>query len=275
MPKKIVMRFLTQSSCIVLALLIVISALLGISCLSGRSLTDHSDVVATGLDYLKNAEAADASAGDSVFFQRKAEREKLAQQQRDKEQLIYDINHDNVDIYSLFKDYAILGDSRALGFSHFRYLDYSRVFAAGGDTILNVRDHIDKLKKLNPTYIYLCYGVNDAGIQIWKTPEKYAAQVLEILSELQAALPDSKIMLNSTIWISEGAARKFTPWAQIYDFSAACKVMCQENGFQFIDNDEICLALKENKWWSGDGIHLLRPFYKLWAKNMFLATLED
>ena len=64
-------------------------------------------------------------------------------------------------------------------------------------------------------------------------------------------------------------------WAQIYDFSDACRTMCQENGIKYVDNDEICLRLKEERWWSGDGIHLSKPFYSLWAKNLYLAILEE
>ena len=64
-------------------------------------------------------------------------------------------------------------------------------------------------------------------------------------------------------------------WGQIYDFSEACRSMCLENGIKYVDNDEICLLLKEQNMWAGDGIHLSKSFYKFWAQNLYLAALEE
>ena len=50
--------------------------------------------------------------------------------------------------------------------------------------------------------------------------------------------------------------------------------MCTDNNIRYIDNEAICAKLKEEKMWSGDGIHLSKSFYKLWAQNLYLATLE-
>ena len=241
------------------------------------SMTDEPDISSdcqAGLNYLSTAEKADSSVAEDFFRDKIKDRLALKKSNSEREALINDIKNHNVDVFPLFKDYLILGDSRALGFSYFKFLSYSRVFAGGGDTILKVREHMDKIKILAPTYIYLCYGLNDAGIGIWKTPEDYANDVLSVINELRQALPDSKIYYNSIIWISDGAA-SYAPWAQIYDYSAACRVMCEQNGIHYIDNDEICKLLRENKWWSGDGIHLCEPFYKFWAENLYLAILED
>lgn len=227
-----------------------------------------------GLDYLKTAEQSDPAVADE--YRRTRTKEYLESEQRrlEKEKLIDDIRNDRVDVFSLFKDYAILGDSRAYGFGYFKLLSFSRVIAGGGDTIRTVKDRMNRLKNLDPTYIYLCYGLNDAGIGFWKTPEAYAAEVLEVIQELQETFPDARIYFNSIIWISDGAAT-YAPWAQIYDYNKACRAMCEANGIPYIDNDEICKVLKKNKWWSSDGVHVVEPFYKLWGKNLYLATLED
>lgn len=224
--------------------------------------------VIKGTEYLKSADLYDPEQAEELF--RRKEMEKQASQK-----LLDDIKNDNVDIFTLFNDYVILGDSRALGFSYFGFLPYNRVFAGGGDIILTVREHMDKLKKLHPSYIYLCYGVNDAGRNLWDTTEDYIQDVLKVTDELHQMLPDSKILLSSVIWISDGARKRFPKWGRIYDFNIAYRQMCEETDVIFVDNDEICQILKDNQMWSGDGIHLSKSFYKMWAKNLYLAAITE
>lgn len=262
-------------ACLLSALLILIAALLAVRLLAaGKPFSDLTDA-SEGIKFLTTAEEANPSLADDFLRAKKKERLASIQRSEEKEKLKDDIINDRVDVYSLFKEYVILGDSRAVGFSHFKFLDHHRVLAAGGDTILKVRDHMDKLKKLNPSYIYLCYGVNDAGLKIGGTPEGYAEKVLSVINEIQEALPEVRIYFSSIIWISETAEKKNPAWGKIYEFNNTCRMMCTQNNITYIDNDEICLYLKEKKLWSGDGIHLSKSFYKLWAKNLYLATLED
>lgn len=272
--KQTAMKWMNHSACLVCGLVILLISLAAIT--SGYR--NHSPAVSTrvseGLHYLAVAESADPLAADTFYREKQKERMNALKNSQEKQALIEGLKNDETDVFPLFKDYVILGDSRAYGFSHFHFLEYSRVLAGGGDTILTVREHMDKIKNLNPSYIYLCYGINDAGIGIWKTPQSYAAEVLTVINELREALPDAEIIYSSIIWISDGAAMN-PMWAQIYDFSDACRTMCQENGIKYVDNDEICLRLKEERWWSGDGIHLSKPFYSLWAKNLYLAILEE
>lgn len=255
-----------------LAIPLCIVTAMAIAGISRRSAP--SPEILTGLEYLDAAEKSDPAVAEEFRRTRTKEYRESEKRRLEKEKLIDDIRHDRVDVFTLFKDYAILGDSRAYGFGYFKFLSFSRVLAGGGDTIRTVKDRMNRLKNLDPSYIYLCYGLNDAGIGFWKTPEAYADEVLEVIKELHEALPNAKIYYNSIIWISDGAAT-YAPWAQIYDYSSACRKMCEENGIPYIDNDEICKVLKKNKWWSSDGVHVVEPFYKLWGKNLYLATLED
>ena len=47
----------------------------------------------------------------------------------------------------MFEDYAIYGDSRVYGFVSYGYLPWNRVFAAAGNTSLNISDYSEALKK--------------------------------------------------------------------------------------------------------------------------------
>ena len=49
--------------------------------------------------------------------------------------------------------------------------------------------------------------------------------------------------------------------------------MCEEKGFVFVDNDDLC---NEN-WdiYEPDGIHVQAWFYDDWAKNMIMAMYDN
>lgn len=273
--KQTATKWMNHSACLMCGLLILLISLTAVTISSRKNPSSASPELSEGLDYLASAESRDPLAADTFYREMQKERMSALKNTQEKEALIEDIKNERIDIYSLFKDYVILGDSRAYGFSHFQFLDHSRVLAGGGDTIRNVRDHMNRIKNLDPSYIYLCYGINDAGIGIWKTPEDYAAEVLTVINELREALPDAEILYSSIIWISDTAEANYPKWGQIYDFSEACRSMCLENGIKYVDNDEICLLLKEQNMWAGDGIHLSKSFYKFWAQNLYLAALEE
>ena len=260
------------SASVILAILVTLSLLISVRSAAEEKHRNGSYELVKGMEYLKSIENVNPDTANEFFRSRHKEK---AADSDEKAKLISDINDESVDVFSLFKDYVLLGDSRALGFSHFGFLDYNRVFASGGDTILKSLDHIDRMKKLDPSYIFLCYGINDAGGSKWKTTEAYVEDVLKVINQLEREFPDAKIILSSIIWISDGANRNFPKWGRIYEFNPACRQMCLENGITYVDNDEICGTLKEDRLWSGDGIHLSKSFYKMWAKNLWLATLED
>lgn len=268
-------RFTRKNSvCIISALLITLASLIAVIIISNRTFSSASSDLSGGLNYLDADEKSDPTTADEFFHEKKTQRLNTGLSKKELEALKDDVANDRVDVFSLFKDYVILGDSRVLGFSHYKFLSHSCILAGGGDTIQSVRERMNSIKKRNPTYIFICYGLNDAGRKNSKSPEDYADEVLGIIHELNDAFPDAFIYYSSTIWISDQVAINYPPWAKIYDYNISCKKMCEENGIRFIDNDLICMQLKEKKLWSGDGIHLNKSFYKLWAKNLYLATLE-
>ena len=43
------------------------------------------------------------------------------------------------------------------------------------ETVLS--DSLDAIRSLKPSYIFLCYGLNDTGVGYWKTGKEYAAEL--------------------------------------------------------------------------------------------------
>lgn len=186
--------------------------------------------------------------------------------------LIEKVRSGEIDIWSMFHDYVILGDSRAVGFWTFDFLDYDYCLAGGGDTIRNIAEHMDEIIALNPKYIFLCYGLNDVSIGYWSEPEDYAAEIMEIIADLQEKLPDATVVVSSILPAIDPAFELSSKWRRIPEFSAAVGKACEEAGVIFVDNDAI--SAEHADWWQPDGIHVRQEFYPYWAQNLIVALIE-
>ena len=216
---------------------------------------------------LVSLENADLAQRDALI---RVQREKRLEQMR-REELAQHINEiDDSEIWSLFEDYVILGDSRAVGFSYYHYLRYERVLASGGDNIRRSLEHLDELKALSPSTVYLCYGLNDTGVGYWKNGDEYAQELRKVLPQLRKALPDAVIVASSILPATESAIERSPAWGRIPDFDSALKKVCEETGVIYCDNSEIVEKYMSTKW-NDDGVHLDRSFYPMWAKNLYAA----
>ena len=175
-------------------------------------------------------------------------------------------------VWEHFSDYLILGDSRALGFEVFHFLDPSRVLADGGLTIRDVPGFLDEIKTRNPRYVFLCFGLNDAGIGYWDTAEAYAAEMVERIGQLRQAAPDVRIVISSILPATESAMERSPSWRKIPAFSEAVRALCGSDGVAFADNDEIAARYMDTLW-DEDGVHVDDGFYPYWAKNLLVAAV--
>lgn len=195
-----------------------------------------------------------------------------AQREEEREALRQKIENGEVDVWTLFDEYVILGDSRAVGFYYFDFLDKSRTLADGGHTIRDVEPQLDDIVALNPKHIYLCYGLNDVSIGYWDTPEEYVAEMREVIEMLQEALPEATVVVSSILPARDPAFDLSSKWYHIPEFSAAVEELCAEMGVAFANNDAICETYAE--YWQPDGIHVRPEFYPYWATNLIIATMR-
>ena len=232
--------------------------------------------VAAGTAYLVSAAAKDASAIAETLREREKQRraELLAQQKKEeRDALVAKITSGELDIWSMFDSYVILGDSRAVGFYYFDFLEKSRVLADGGNTIRDVAAHMDDIRALQPDYVYLCYGLNDISIGYWDTKEEYVAELLQVVADLKEALPGVTVVVSSILPAQDPAFEKSSKWRNIPEWSEAVGAACAENGIPFADNTEICQTYAD--LWQPDGIHVRPEFYPYWAANLILAGLDS
>lgn len=236
--------------------------------LGGEKDNDPSKDVNTGIAYLESLERKDPAAVQEV---RKQIRQRELNEQR--EELLRKLQSGEIDPFSLFKDYVVMGDSRAVGFWYRDFLDKGRVLADGGHTIRNISEQMDQLVALNPATIYLCYGLNDISIGYWDTAESYVTEYVSIVKEIQSRLPNATIVVSSILPARDPAFQRSSKWRNIPDWSTELEKACKENNILFAN----CNALADDypNLWDPDGIHFREDFYPYWASNLVVATLTE
>lgn len=251
---------------LVLVVLLVLSmagALFG-----GSDKKAEDEITAAGIAYLAELEQKDPGV---VMQVRKDIYQAKIDAQRDL--LVRQLATGETDPFSLFKDYVLLGDSRAVGFWYRNFLDKGRVLADGGHTIRNLAGYVDTIVQMNPSQIFLCYGLNDSSIGYWDTADEYVTEYMQIVNEIREKLPDATIVVSSILPAKDPAFQKSRKWYAIPEWSAALEEACEANGVLFANCDR--LAVDYSNLWDPDGIHFRKEFYPYWASNLIAAILME
>ena len=230
---------------------------------SGR----RSSAVSAGIAWLEAQEAADVDEVQQRLLEQKQQRMNEEREKRRRE-----LTDGTIDVWTLFRDCAIMGDSRAVGFSYFDFMPEERVIAGAGWTIRDIEEHLQELKAVNPTIVFLCFGLNDTSIGIWQTPQEYAAEYDQIIQHINRELPNTQVYVNSILPARDPAFDTAEKWREIPDYSGAVEGLCAQKGYHFVNNDAI--AEEHSDLWEIDGIHLLSTFYPYWAVNMMMAVYD-
>lgn len=248
---------------VALGLLILIVA---IGALIGDKGKDDQTGTAAGIAYLESLEQKDPEAVMQV-------RQQIYQAKIDaqRDQLIHQLANGTLDPFSMFKDFVLMGDSRAVGFWYRDFLEKDRVIADGGHTIRDIITNMDKLVELNPSVIFLCYGLNDSSIGYWDTAEDYVTEYMETVKKIQERLPDATIVVSSILPAKDPAFQKSAKWRNIPQWSAALEKACKANNIPFANCDQ--LAEDHPNLWDPDGIHFREDFYPYWASCLAQAML--
>lgn len=248
---------------------ILVFALIVVLFFGGISAMENENAdTRAGIEYLEGLEKKDPAAVAQV---RKDLYQKKLDAQRDA--LLEKLNNGTMDPFTMFQDYVLMGDSRAVGFWYRDFLDRSRVLADGGHTIRNIADQMEQLKTLNPSLIFLCYGLNDTSIGYWDTKDAYAAEYVKIVKEIQAMLPDATIVVSSILPAKDPAFERSSKWRNIPEWSAALERACEANGILFANCDQ--LAVDHPNLWDPDGIHFREEFYPYWASCLVVTLLME
>lgn len=223
--------------------------------------TEADKDLESGISYIQALENKDVSEVENAVKALKKAEKKAA------------FENGEIDVWQQFDDTVIMGDSRAVGFYVYEFLEQRRVLAAGGDTIRNITDNIETLKNLNPGNIILCYGLNDISIGYWNTVEEYLAEMDQMIALLHENLPNAVVYVNSIIPAIDPAFSRAPIWRNIPDWNVEIKKHCEENNIPYIDLTDTLAA--HPGLYNEDGIHVPREFYQYWAIDIVTEVNEN
>ena len=184
-----------------------------------------------------------------------------------------DVGNGDKSVWSKFRDYALLGDSRAVGFSFYSFLESRRVLAESGASIISIPSHYEELRSLSPSYVIFCFGLNDSGSRRWMDGESYAAEFMEYIEEIRSFLPDAKFIISSVLPTTDASMERNPAWKRIELYNASLKVECPKHNVVFVNNDGIAAQYIDTLW-EPDGVHLSPAFYPYWANNIYSGMLQ-
>lgn len=175
-------------------------------------------------------------------------------------------------VWPLFTNAMILGDSRALGFQEYDYLPDANVVAEIGYGVRNVKDSVDEIAARQPEVIYISFGVNDVENGIGAGDGEYGKLFKEAVDQILEKSPNSTIVVNSILDVTE-PVKAATPRLQnIAQYNAQLAQICQENGWIYVDNGALAA---DPSIYEGDGIHFVSSFYERWARNMLSGYFNN
>ena len=102
-----------------------------------------------------------------------------------------------------YKDAAFIGDIFVYGIDEYEYIDSSQLYSATFMTSAKAMDLVDDVSSLKPGKIFVMLGFDDDNLSEDRTPQTSADSILELLKELKAKNPESKIYAVSEIPISK------------------------------------------------------------------------
>ena len=253
----------------ILILVLAVAVLILLAKLAGgrqeKAAEEETDMSA-GAAYLQALEQQDPAAVDDALKQIR-----LQELTAERDEKLRQMQSGEISVWSLFEDYVIMGDSRAVGFTFLGVLDENRILGHYGDGSDEMPTHYEEIKNLNPSYIFLSYGLDDMLQAGCETPEAFAQVYLDRLKDLQAQVPDAKIFVSPVFPCTDPAFDSYEPrkkWRETEAYTEALEKILRGSGIYYIYCDNIT---DYSQYWVDDGIHFNADFYKIWSEDMIMA----
>ena len=220
-----------------------------------RSLFGGEADTSAGVEYIKQEEAGDISAIRVAALSAGSNIDLLERQDAGE--------NDERSIKEKFSGAVVIGDSIALGFEEYDVLNASSVAAEIGVHLTQMDELIAKVKDLSPGIIFIAMGSNDVTATNGDT-EEFISRYQDVIDQLQKEVPDAHIFVNAVFPVQDKAVEEEPGLANIADYNAALKEMCNSKTIGFIDNTQIV----SEEYFEPDGIHFKAAFYPIWAQRM-------
>ena len=174
------------------------------------------------------------------------------------------LDDDETDIWSLFEGIVIVGDSRSESFVEYGFLPESVVEAEKGANLKYADEVIPDVVARQPEAIIFTYGINDVTGN-WISAEPFIERYREIIEEYKRQLPNTDIFVCSIIPVHQKAIDDDPTLVELPSYAAAVEKMCEEEGYVFIDCDEL---YDHSEYYEDEGMHFKPPMYPIWGEML-------
>ncbi|MDD6712382.1 MAG: GDSL-type esterase/lipase family protein [Sharpea porci] len=212
-----------------------------------------------GRNYLKSLEKGNVNTVKSKIDEQN-KKDEIAQARK----MLAEKTTDQNKIWSSFKDYVLIGDSRVETFNV--YLPKSNVLAKKGARIETVDGYLPTIKSLNPKYVFICFGLNDASIPVNWNEDKYVAKYESYLKKIQNVVPNATIYVNSILPVQAGPMKKHPFYSHLANYNVKLKAMCERDHYKYIDLSDLVETYPDG--YEPDGEHFKVSFYKYWGYRL-------
>lgn len=180
---------------------------------------------------------------------------------------LYDEEVDYAQIRRWFNGNVIVGDSIAEAATTYEYLDHSVDFAEIGVTAETGKDEVDRAIAVAPEVMIMSFGVNDIEND---TLEDFIAHYRARISEVQQAIPETKLYIHTIFPPINGLENELTFYQNLDEYNAKLKELCEEMNVPLVDGSFI--LINHQDLYDGDGVHPLPKFYHLWLTYLADVT---
>lgn len=188
---------------------------------------------------------------------------------------------DNRDVDdSILAGTAIIGNSRILALQSYGVIKSADFYAQVGLTVQTAHSYVDPATNLPLVQavcakphqrVMLMFGENELG---WPYPENFIKLYKEIVTGIQAGLPDAVYYIVGITPIGQATSEKGTNGVTMehaVQFNQMLREMAAELNATFLDSWPV--LLDKNTGYlsadaSADGIHLNLNYCKIWTNNM-------
>lgn len=162
-------------------------------------------------------------------------------------------------------DVVFFGNSIIAGSDFQTYFSDKKIVTLGypGQNLRGMRRRVEHITLCHPKKVFVMGGINDLHRQ---TPETTAGRLKLLLSEIQEALPNAEIYIQSILPICHNMERTYKECKIIEQTNVLIKETVEKHGAIYVDLYSLYFDGRQlEPSLSKDGVHLYPEAYERWA----------
>jgi hypothetical protein len=158
----------------------------------------------------------------------------------------------------VFRNVCIVGDSLMDGLEAYDILNSNNLITQVSASLYHLSGNVRRIIRMSPKVLILHYGVNMISSE-QRHLNNYIYMYTDLVSQLKAALPDTRIIISGIFPVDRNIARA-KRFGMIDEYNSNLRTMCQKLDVEYMDSTSVLKSHPE--CYGSDGIHLSKAFYE-------------